>query len=186
MQKINHDRASHYRLEYLYKYLLGVAVLFVSISCFSQHAKKARPWKATIFIEKAKMKGILYNVTDSGLVILDRFGRPDEILFDQINRIRLVKNHNKLGKHVIGFVAGSITGAAVVSSALSKGKEGEPRALSGVLGGIAGGFTGAIIGVAVAPGIYNLFAAKRFTVKHDPVSYTLLKEKLRPYSLRTQ
>lgn len=167
--------------------ILSILLLNFSHYCFSQDRHNTKPWKAKIFSGGVKFKGILFEVTDSSVVILlPKAASQDEILFADIDIIKLVPHHGKGKKRLVGFAVGSIAGAWSVSSGLSKGKTGEPAALAGVIGGIGGGLIGATVGVAIAPSVYNLFAIKKFSVEHDPRHYHLLKLKLQPYTIKRQ
>ena len=138
---------------------------------------------ATIFFESGKIKGLLERVTDSSLVIIGRDKHPDEVPFDIIRKIKLVKDYGQPTRQAIGFFAGGAIGG-VAGSMLLRGnnRTGEPAAVASVVGGIAGGVIMGLAGAISAPGIYNLFAAKKFHVTHDPAFYKILEAKLEPYT----
>lgn len=163
---------------------------FTGLYGYGQGSHRVKPWKATVFFEQGrphrKIKGRLYTVSDTSLVIHNRRGKPDEILFRDIDRIRLVKDHGRTGRRIAGPVVGAVAGAVIASAALTKNKEGESRALSGVVGGIGGGLIGAGVGALATPVVYNLFSQKKFRIIHDPLSYQQLKSRLQAYAVNNQ
>jgi hypothetical protein len=166
--------------------LISVLLLFFILPVSGQRHHNVRFWKATIFFQQGKIKGQLYNVTDSSVILLGRDNRPDETLFSQINKIRIVPQNGKSEKRILGFFIGGGLGAWSITTLLNKGRQGGPVAMAGVVGGIGGFVLGGSAGIAAGPGIYNFFAAKRFHIVHDPAFYPLLKTKLKPYSIKGQ
>jgi hypothetical protein len=157
-------------------------IFFANASNGQRHYKE-HPWKAVIFFEAGKIRGEFERVTDSSIIITGRDKRPDEVPFDVIRKIRLIKDYGQPTRQVIGFFAGGAFGATAGSMLLrGNNRTGEPAALAGVVGGIAGGIIAGITGAISAPGIYNLFSAKRFHVAHDPAFYKILRIKLEPYT----
>jgi len=160
-------------------------LLFFTVQIFCQRHYKEHPWIAIIFFEAGKIRGTLERVTDSSIIIIGRDKRPDEVLFDITRKIRLIKDHGQPTRQAIGFFAGAAIGATAGSMILrGNNRTGEPATIAGVVGGIAGGIITGVAGAISAPGIYNLFAAKKILVTHDPAFYKILKVKLEPYTPR--
>jgi hypothetical protein len=170
---------------------LLVLILVCSISTQHSYSQKShstiRPWKAVIHLNtNAKIKGTLYNITDSSVFVQGLGIRPDEIKLSDIHRMKVVPDYGKGTRRVVGFLVGATAGAIVASEALSNGKSGEPRAIGGVTGGIGGGLVGGIIGFTAWPALYNGVASKRITIKHNPEFYQSLRQKLYSYSIQGQ
>jgi hypothetical protein len=169
---------------WMHKILIACSLfIFLATVGNGQRHYKEHPWKAVIFFEAGKIRGMLERVTDSSVVIIGRDKRPDEVPFDIIRKIKLTKDYGQPTRQAIGFLTGGIVGATAGSILLrGNNRTGEPAAIAGIAGGIAGGIITGIAGAISAPGIYNLFFAKRFYVTHDPVFYKILKIKLEPYT----
>jgi hypothetical protein len=152
--------------------------------CFSKSAPyTGKRWKAIVFTGTQKVKGILYQVSDSSVVLMLSGDGYTEILFRDIHKIKLRPHFEKMEK-VIGFLVGAGAGAAVLATAASRNREGEPAALAGIYGGLLGGIIGGGVGIAVAMPVYRLMATKTYIVRHDPPAYPLLAQKLRRRSVR--
>ena len=164
-------------------YLAPVAVFcMLSLSCLSQDIR-TRTWKAIVFTGDQKVKGILFQVSDSSVVLSLPDKTYSEILFSRIHKIRLRRRFGEAEK-LVGFLAGAGTGAAVLATMASKGRQGEPGALAGVYGGFLGFLLGGGIGIAVATPVYRLISTRTYIIPHDPLLYPSLAAKLRRRSLR--
>lgn len=153
--------------------------------CIAQEYGRIKPWKVKVVTGNGTFKGVLFNVTDSSLVVTTGAGRQEDILFPVIKKIKLTPTTHRDTKKLIGLVTGAAAGAIAAVAIFDKGAN-KPEATGGVVGGIAGGLAGAAIGFAIAPAVYNLFAAKRMRLQHNSTSYQLFKARLQPYAIRTQ
>jgi len=158
--------------------LLFVVVLVGSLSGFSQGFGHARLWKAIVYTDSPKVKGILYQVSDSSVVLVMADRSYNEISFSTIHKIKLRPRFGKMEK-VVGFLVGAGTGAAVLASAAGRGREGEPATMAGIFSGFTGFLVGGGIGIAVATPVYRLIFTKKYIVQHEPSGYARLSAKLR-------
>lgn len=150
-------------------------VLFIGVDLEAQ-VRNEKNWDVTIRMPGGRIKGEFYKVSDSSISIIGIDNREDEILFNEIEKIRLTRSVRKGTKKTLGFMGGAILGTWSGVELMTKDKTGEPRALSGLFGGIVGGLVGGIVGSFVAPMIHTLIASKRFHVVHDLSAYKELHE----------
>ncbi len=162
--------------------VLLFSLLLITLSTFAQKKHRAKSWAASISLDGGRVKGELYSVSDSSVTILGSDKKPDEILFNDISKIKLHRIGSKGLQRTAGIVIGSVLGAWGTASILTKDRTGEPAALAGVVGGIGGGLIGAILGFFVSPPIHDLFSSKKFLVHKDPSVYMSLKDKLKAYT----
>ena len=99
-------------------------------------------------IEKKEIRGFLYLVTDSSIILSNKRNRP--ISFDTIPFYRINKLHiTTPGSGGLGFIAGgavSLATGLVVGSFISNGEE----AVSAVITGFLLSFPAALIGMTIA------------------------------------
>ena len=156
---------------------------FIMISLKAQHKIPVKKWEIVMIGDDFKSKGILKSVTDSSAIIVLRGNYTDEIPFRDIHKIKIRSARNTALTRLAGFFIGGISGGVLTGSALSNGRDGEPRAMAGVVGGIFGGILFGITGMLFAPTIIKWFPHKKIIVKHDSISITTLKQQLLPYCL---
>lgn len=168
--------------------MLKISILSALLLCtaFAVLAQsKGKKWQIIVTGNHFRAKGIFLRVTDSSVVLLFSKKRTDEINFEDIDKIKLKPSFG--GEHVAisltSFLIEGIIGGAVIGSAMSKGKTGEPAAMSGVVGGIVGGTAVGITAAIVNPMIYDKIKTKKIYVHHDKVFYESLKPRLQPYCL---
>lgn len=137
-------------------------------------------YRAVLSTSIGKVKGRLIAVTDSGLSVQMKRG-VDVFAYSEINRIKFIRIDQEPKGLLLGGAGGAAAGAIVGSIALSKGKQGEPKALSGVVGGIGGGLLGAIVGGAIGIIVHNKYSAKKITIVHTPEFYRSLPQLLTPF-----
>ena len=156
------------------------------ILCFCTIAKadaQKEIWETIVFTSYSKDKGVLKEVNDSSLVLLTKSGKQT-LLYNDITRLKFIRKRNTATKVIGGSIVGATLGAAVTASQLSKGKTGEPKALSGVVGGIGGGIAGGIVGAFTAPLLCDLLFARKIKVEHNLIFYQSLRQKLQPYTAK--
>jgi len=161
-------------------------IFFLAIAINSlkaQHKISGKKWEIVMNSVDFKVKGILKSVTDSSAIILVRGNYTDEILFRDINKIKIRAARNRTLTRLTGFFVAGISGGILTGTTLSKGRTGEPAALAGVIGGIFGGIFFGVTGMLLAPTIIRLFPHKKIMVKHDSISIAALKRQLLPYCL---
>ena len=161
-------------------FLAPVAVfLILALPCCSQ-----KTWKTIVFTGSQKIKGILYQVSDSSVVLMYRGNSSHEILFSNIHKIRLRRRFGKMEK-VVGGLVGATTGAVVLSTTYGGGGHGGGgTAMGGIFGGLAGGLVGGGIGIALATPVYRLLSTRTYIIPHDALLYPSFAAKLRRYSVR--
>ena len=139
-----------------------------------------KEWEIVISSGGAKFRGVLNSVTDSSVIFSAKNGFTDEIMFRDIDKIKLRRLHGRNAQILAGFFIGGITGGVITGTLLAAGKAGEPRALAGVVGGIGGGIIFGVAGILVA----QMLSTKKIAVKHDPAYFSILKQKLIRYCTR--
>ena len=160
-----------------------ILLLLIANSSFNVYANHpSKEWEIIIFSGGNKYKGVLKKVTDSSIVLSVKKNNIDEIVFRDIDKIRLRPIRNMSGESLLGFFIGGITGGVITGTALSAGKSGEPRALAGVVGGIAAGIVFGIICAILTPVVAKMISTKKITVQHTAAFYISLKQKLLRYS----
>lgn len=152
--------------------------MFIGNKLNAQNIQKEKEWDVTVRLSGGKIKGTFYKVSDSSITIIGIDQREDEIFFNDIENIRLTRGVKKGTKKILGFIGGATLGGWGGVEIMTKGKTGEPQALSGIFGGIVGGLVGGIVGSFVAPFIHTLIASKKFDVKHNTSSYRELHESI--------
>lgn len=169
---------------------LLIAVFQSTLATVPPGAPTTRRWKATVYSQDGKHKGLLYSVTDSSLTLLHS-AQYTEIQFRNIDRIRLRKRKRLEEPALIGMVIGSAAGTVVGVLTTPKrddvyndGYEDSRRLADAFLRGFLGSIAGALLGAGIGWGIAALFGGKKFTVYHDKNSYTVLRSKLERYSMR--
>lgn len=163
----------------MYRIIFLLLITSASFNCFANHTPKE--WEIIVFSGGNKYKGVLKKVTDSSVVILVKEGFADEIVYREIDKIKLRPLKSKAGQRLLGFFTGGIIGGVLTGTILSAGRSGEPRAMAGVVGGIAGGLLFGIAGALLAPAISKMISTKKIVIQHNTGSYVSLKQKLLTY-----
>lgn len=158
------------------KFILLLLCAFLFTAPFAQQ----KMWKIVVYTATGKIKGRLADVTDSSVFVQTRKG-GENLSYAVINRFKFVRTDDKGAERLLGAVAGAAIGAGVAAGVMTKGRDGEPRALAGVVGGIGGGIAGLLLGVFTGPVLHNAFSAKKIKVLHTPAFYRSLPPLLRGY-----
>jgi hypothetical protein len=156
-------------------------LLFILSFCTIAKADAQKKfWEAIAFADHSKTKGVLKEVNDSSLVLLTK-GGEQTLLFNNLSRLKFVRTKNRAIKVIAGSIVGATLGAAITANQLTKGRAGEPGALSGVVGGIGGGILGGIVGALTAPLLCEFLFARKINIKHTTIFYQSLRQKLQTY-----
>lgn len=146
--------------------------------------KKGKRREAVVYTDGGKLKGLVYAVTDSSLMLLSPGSHFSEISFKEVHKIKLRPPGDRYLLMGTGLVFGAISGGLAGGSMASKGREGEPGAMAGVAGAILGVVIGGLLGAFLLPLIFNLILNKKILVQHTTQGYTALKLKLQQYTIR--
>jgi len=153
-----------------------------------QHHRVVR-WTVVIRTGSEKIKEVLYDVTDSSVIVMLHGPRKhySEYLFRDIRKIKLRTRQAMDGMYVIGAAAGIAVGVATAFAVLDvKDRTGEPAGYAGLVGGMGGTVIGGIVGGALGPPILGALFSRKYIVRHYAASYAELAAKLRPVSIRGQ
>jgi hypothetical protein len=167
------------------KVILIFSILVCAVvSVSAQKKKDPKNWRIIVYGKTIWTKGSLQNVTDSSVVILFPDKKTREINFNLLRKIKLRPRHySGVAIGAASFFVEGIAGGIIIGNAMSKGKTGEPAAMSGVVGGIGGGILAGITSAIVNPLLVEKLVSKKIYVHHDPASYDALKIRLKPFCL---
>jgi hypothetical protein len=164
--------------------LLFCFLFFAVFSASAQSKKKPKKWQIIVMGKQLRARAYLQNVTDSSIVLAFGNGPTKEISFKTITKIKLKpRYYSGVAAGAASFFLEGIAGGIIIGTAFSKGKTGEPAAMSGVVGGVGGGLAVGFTSAILNPLILDKLVSKKFYVHQDSVSYQSLKLRLKPYCL---
>lgn len=147
--------------------------------------KKGKRWEAIVYTDAGKLKGLVYAVTDSSLMLLSPGSHFREVSFKEVHKIKLRLPGERFILGGTGLAFGAIGGGLAGGEAANKGREGaQGNGMAGVIGALGGAVVGGLIGALLLPFIFNLFTNKRILVQHTAAGYNALKSKLQRYAMR--
>jgi hypothetical protein len=157
---------------------------FAVFSVSAQPKKKPKKWQIIVIDKHFRTRAFLQNVTDSSVVLLFNGNKTREINFKTIDKIKLKhRYYSGVAIRAASFFIEGIAGGIIIGTALSKGKTGEPAAMSGVVGGIGGGLAVGLVSAIINPLIADKLLSRKFYVHPDSISHQSLKFRLKPYCL---
>lgn len=165
---------------FMMKYFSLLILCFYTI--VGAHAQK-KAWQTIVFTSDSKAKGVLKEANDSSLILLTKSGE-ETFLYNDVRRLKFIRKKNTGIKVIGGIIVGASLGAPITANQLTKGKQGEPAALSSAVGATVGGFLGAIVGAFSAPPLCNSLFARKINVNHTRTFYQSLSQKLQPYKVK--
>lgn len=175
------------RLAKRHLHLVTLVFLFLTAGStgWGQLQHRVKAWKAIVLTDHKKVKGILYDVSDSSIVVMLPDKHYREVLFSHAHKVKLRTRAATDMMQLIGATVGAVTGGILLYS-LSAHNPGWGTGNAGGIyaeyGGAMGGLAGVALGVPILGGLFT----KKFTVGHDSGSYAALAAQLRPYSIRGQ
>jgi len=178
--KLNQGHLSNQFMRRLFLIILFVTAI---TSLYAQNKVSRKKWEVVLSLDGFKARGILKSVTDSSAIIIVRKNYTDEILFRDINKIKIRSANNEILTRLAGFFIGGISGGVIIGTSLANARQGEPAALAGVIGGIGGGILVGIASALIAPQVVKLFPHKIIVVKKDNDFLASLKQQLLPYCM---
>ena len=101
---------------------LGYTAFFAG----AQSKGKKKEWQIVVIGKEFRAKAILRHVTDSSVILLFRKDQTGEISFSTIEKIKLRRLDNELGKRLLGFLAGGIAGGTSAMPACGQGPAAKP------------------------------------------------------------